>query len=133
MKTLKKKKSVVLNPKKTSLMLNIEVNKTYDVRDSHGKWLEGIIKSYEGNNEVLVHYIGWKSKWDEIININNEIDRFAILGKYSDKINNKYNIEVGQIILVKPKLSSNYKCTVLMIEVYSMCKLNKKKYWFHFI
>ena len=59
----------------------LQIGDIIDVKDSHNEWYEAVIvyiypKDSDKAGQCIVHYIGWKTKWDEILSISDE-DRLA--------------------------------------------------------
>ena len=52
-----------------------EIGQWIDVKDTIDQWLEGQIvnmRTHNGTHQVLVHYNGWSSRWDEWIDTNSK-------------------------------------------------------------
>ena len=57
---------------------DMTVGDVYDVQDKHGQWYAG--ECIERNGEkVKIHFLGWKSRYDDWINVSSEQKRFAPL------------------------------------------------------
>eukprot|EP00455_Lapot_gusevi_P031291 TRINITY_DN3385_c0_g3_i4.p1 TRINITY_DN3385_c0_g3~~TRINITY_DN3385_c0_g3_i4.p1 ORF type:complete len:255 (+),score=34.74 TRINITY_DN3385_c0_g3_i4:94-858(+) len=57
------------------------VNDFLDIRDGMGKWLQAQVKQV-GDGRMLVHFVGWDSKWDEWISFADQ-ERIADCGTFS--------------------------------------------------
>eukprot|EP01084_Bolivina_argentea_P312807 541590_1 len=56
---------------------NVKIGDIIDVKDLHDKWYEAVIryiypKTHENKNKIIIHYIGWRITWDEMVDINDE-------------------------------------------------------------
>lgn len=94
----------------------LTLNSYIDVKDREDVWLEGQIKKIEPNR-ILIHYLGWETKWDEWIN-KNESRRYASLHTFSqpkeipiNKIQqeSKYNQQSSsELLQVQPENTMDY-------------------------
>jgi hypothetical protein len=73
--------------KKAQLGNEITTDMVIDARDSEYIWCKAevmaVIESKNEENSILVHYIGWGRKYDEVLSINSP--RIAPKGFYSDR------------------------------------------------
>ena len=52
------------------LMWGIKIGDLIDVRDYCNKWYVSIVLKYS-LGQVFIHYVGWRRRWDEWVNISN--------------------------------------------------------------
>mmetsp|Transcript_31482 Transcript_31482/g.76821 ORF Transcript_31482/g.76821 Transcript_31482/m.76821 type:complete len:386 (+) Transcript_31482:265-1422(+) len=58
--------------------------KRMDVRDEFGKWnLAEVTKVQAKKHKVHIHFVGWDQKWDLILDVMKDHDRFSSPGKFS--------------------------------------------------
>merc|ERR1712083_475179 len=59
-----------------------------DAKDDQDKWYEAVIRNVIStgnprNRMLFVHYIGWSTKWDELIHSGEALDRIAARGTHT--------------------------------------------------
>eukprot|EP01084_Bolivina_argentea_P037452 69287_1 len=68
-------------------ILSLRIGDFIDVKDEQNKWYESVIRyiGKKNNQKILlyIHYIGWGSKWDEILDVDLNHNRMAKRNTYS--------------------------------------------------
>ena len=54
---------------------NVFVDDVIDVLDSQSLWLLAVVKEVKDGGMIHIHYFGWRSNWDEWINLNDNEKR----------------------------------------------------------
>ena len=93
--------------------MSFRIGEFVDALDLEGVWREGKVVYIDANYRYRIHFIGWGSKWDEVI----EFGSKRIQAPYSKIKNWRKSLKIGDPIELQPDKYTNLWLSGVLIDI----------------